>query len=700
MSTGQWIGAILGAIVGFIVSGFNPVGLVYGAIIGYAIGGYIDPVKPDVKQPGAPTPQGLQVMTNVIGNPIFDVLGTAKITGQLLFFGKEFNRAIWYRPSKGVRAISGYKYYASWGLGICIGPVDELCTVFRDQDPIWEGSLIRPASGGEATIQISGMGTMVFYFGTDDQNLNTNAGTLLPDSTLNTGQRHLCWAFFDACFINEYNRMPSMSFVVRKNLPLFSQPTSRIALCDTNPAHAIWHILINKAGLPEAWVHSADFLTVATTLYNEERGISILFDTHQPAISYIEAINDHVDNILRYGSDGKFHPKLIRNDYTAANLPLVNESILLEEPSFSRRSWIDTINEVKIQYSEITGAGERITVPLWSEMFYDNFYISSMAIDSSYIYICGSGFDGEVQRPKVGKVDIMSGALVSSFMHPTNVGSYVDLAVDGDGLYVCGSLTSPDYRAITERRDKNVLSSQVWSYTAPANPSSSAGISCEGSFIYSSCGTLASHQAAVYKLNKSDGTVVWYRSNSPANRDIFVPDGGDFYLNKEIGGWNVIGRVLKSNGDEILTTFTYGWPAASFGEGNYLWVGGRRHELSSKTIVKYLLGTTPVKLWGWEEIVADGTAYVRVPIADNNGVYGVGCGDFSPPFILKLNSSGTSKLWEIDDNLDPGQRVSRALCQLGNVLYIGTYYLSGTNYGKGRISKRSKSDGLLTTALQ
>jgi len=357
MSTGQWIGAILGAVVGFLIGGWY--GAVYGAILGYSIGGYIDPVKPDIKVPGAPAQQGLQVMSNQIGLPIYDVLGTAKITGQLLFFGKEFNQPVYYRIAKGKYGISGYKYFASWALGVCMGPVDVLYTVFRDQDPVWSGELTRPESGGEATIQIEGMGTMVFYFGTDDQVPNTNAGTCLPDVTLNTGHRHLCWAFFDACFMNEYNRMPSMSFIVNKHLSLFDEATSKIETYDTNPAHALWHILVNKAGLPEEWLHPGDFLSVATTLFSENRGISILFDSHQPAQAYLESINNHVDNILRYGSDGKFHPKLIRYDYNPATLlPVIDESILLEEPTFSRRSWIDTINEVKVQYSEIVGERE------------------------------------------------------------------------------------------------------------------------------------------------------------------------------------------------------------------------------------------------------------------------------------------------------------------------------------------------------
>jgi alpha-tubulin suppressor-like RCC1 family protein len=60
---------------------------------------------------------------------------------------------------------------------------------------------------------------------------------------------------------------------------------------------------------------------------------------------------------LRYGTDGKFHPKLIRDDYTVGDLPTIDEDVMLEEPTFNRKSWIDTLNEMKVQYSEIIDVG-------------------------------------------------------------------------------------------------------------------------------------------------------------------------------------------------------------------------------------------------------------------------------------------------------------------------------------------------------
>ena len=686
MSTGQWIGAILGAIVGFILG--NWVGLIYGAIIGYSLGGIVDPVKPDVKQPGAPAPQGLQIMTNVIGNPIFDVLGTAKITGQLLFFGKEFNRAIWYRPAKGVRAISGYKYYASWALGICMGEVDVLYTVFRDQDPIWEGELLRPESGGEATIQIEGGGTMVFYFGTDDQVPNVKAGTLIPDPTLNTGYRHLCWAFFDAFFINEYNRMPTMSFVIKKIPPMFSESKSQVQVYDINPAHALWHTLIEKAGLPVEWVDPIDFLAIATELFDEGRGISVLFDAYQATQNYLEAINSHVDCILRYGSDGKFHPKLIRY-VSPVGLPVIDASKLLEEPTFSRRSWIDTINEVKVQYSEILG--ERITP--WSEMLYDNFLIYDMFIESGNIYICGCGFDEGVRRPKVGKVDLATGELVDSFMDITNVGSYYAISVDADGVYLTGPVATG---AVAHMRNKNNLSSQVWAYIASPSPSAGTGIFPEGSFVYGCCGVYIGQVAAVYKLNKSNGIVVWETIIGVAVRDLYVPSGENLYLMKEHGGRNVVATVSKATGVEVFATFNAGWPFGGKGKNGSLWTGGYHLGTASKTIVKYNVSGFPATLiWAWEEVFP---ATVNTAFGDDNGVYGVGIKHEVPtPFFLKLNTAGTSKVWEITDISDVNQRVYKAFCELGEILYAGTYYVGGTNINKGRICKRNKSDGNIIT---
>jgi hypothetical protein len=77
----------------------------------------------------------------------------------------------------------------------------------------------------------------------------------------------------------------------------------------------------------------------------------MLMGQQKSASSYIKSVLGHIDCILRYESDGKFRPKLIRNDYYVDALPLIDENDLLEKPVFERKHWIDTLNEVKVQYS-------------------------------------------------------------------------------------------------------------------------------------------------------------------------------------------------------------------------------------------------------------------------------------------------------------------------------------------------------------
>ena len=363
---GRLIGAIVGGVLGYLIPG---VGFAIGFAIGGLIGGLVDPGG-QVKSPGVPRQQ-LQITTNEIGSVIPDALGTVKITGIFLAYGKERSKKQYAKSSGGKggmfgggskKQVTGYKYYMSWIQAICAGPVDTLYAIYKDNDTlIWEGELNRPVSGGKETITIRDLGTIDFYFGTTDHAQNTKIGTLIGDPKLNSTMRGLCYAHFDDCYIGTYNRCPSIHFVLKKCPAISSLPAGTIATYDYNPANAIWYILHTLSGLPETWLDTTDFIAFANTLATEQRGISILFDPQNSALAYLQAINSHVDAIIQYNADGKFHPKIIRNDYSVPALPSVDESVFLEEPTLSRASWIDTVNEIKVQYSEIVDVSRLAT---------------------------------------------------------------------------------------------------------------------------------------------------------------------------------------------------------------------------------------------------------------------------------------------------------------------------------------------------
>lgn len=374
MSVGGLVGAVVGGVVGFFIGG--PMGALYGASIGFSLGMAVDPMTPDIPSPGAPDP-GTQIMSSTIGDPVPDLTGTGKIAGHLLCYGKERTEPVYSTSSAGggkgggppepQPQVTGYKYYMSWAVGVMAGPVNTLYAIYRNDDVVWEGELNCPASGGKETLVLEGMGLVDFYFGTADQAVNSKVAGIIPDATLNTPYRNMCWAFFDDCFIGDYNRTPTMKFIVKK-IPEYSFSTKQeIQTYDCNPAHVVWFIMHNLTGLPESWLHSDDFAAIASILSTECRGMSVLFERQDNALNYLENINNHIDGIIRYGADGKFHPKLIRNDYIADDLLVVDESTMLDDPVFNRKSWIDTINEVKVQYSELIDV-ERVSFlfSLWA----------------------------------------------------------------------------------------------------------------------------------------------------------------------------------------------------------------------------------------------------------------------------------------------------------------------------------------------
>ena len=374
MSWGGVGGAILGGIIGYFVAPYTfgasaLYGMYVGASIGYMVGTYIDPVKADKPSAGAPNSAQfykLQFTSNTIGSPVYDVLGTAKVGGTFLAYGAERSVAITQTtktPSGGkgggggsttnVTTV-GYNYYMTFAEGICVGPVDTLLAIYKDDDQLlWSGELNRPLSGGQETIAIPDYGSIVFYFGTTDQVANPTMGTIIPDATLNTGYRGLCWALFNDFNLGDYHRVPSLKFIIRKTPVLSFSGLGASQTYDYNPAHALWYILHNMVGFPESWSDTTDFGNVASTLYVENRGISMLFGDFQPASSYISSVLLHMDGVLRYGSDMKFHPKLLRQDYAVSELPLIDENVILEDPAFTRANFNTTSNELKIQYNEI-----------------------------------------------------------------------------------------------------------------------------------------------------------------------------------------------------------------------------------------------------------------------------------------------------------------------------------------------------------
>jgi len=310
--SGLWgnmgIATMIGA-VAFFASGGNPYVGMLAFTLTAGVMSYINPVTPDIDSPGQPEIGEFRISSATEGAVIPDLLGTTKCTGNIFYYFGE--RAVEQTETaeggKGMGSsqeyVTGYKYYLSWCMGMCLGPVDTLYSVYAGEELVWNGVLEVNEFGYE-TITLDNLGSMTFYFGTDNQPANDTVGESLIDPNLNPAYRGLCYAFFDDVCVGRTPSCPVMRFVLGKR-PKFGFNIDEEIGLDCNPAHAICHILTDEmlVGLDESMVDNTTFSDVADTAYNEGRGISLLMDMQQPATTYIESILTHVGGMLSSSAD-------------------------------------------------------------------------------------------------------------------------------------------------------------------------------------------------------------------------------------------------------------------------------------------------------------------------------------------------------------------------------------------------------------
>ena len=140
-TAGQIIGGVVGAVAGFLLSGYNPYGAYVGFVLGSGIGSYIDPMKPDTDS-GGPQIQELDITMAEEGMVIPHFLGTTKIKGNIVHYFESMSEEVMEEVESGKgggssTVVTGQNYYLSWLQALCLGPIDRLLTVYNGDDVIW-----------------------------------------------------------------------------------------------------------------------------------------------------------------------------------------------------------------------------------------------------------------------------------------------------------------------------------------------------------------------------------------------------------------------------------------------------------------------------------------------------------------------------------------------------------------------------------
>ena len=327
----------------------------------------------------SPKPKGAEpsgtgdfgVPTAEEGRAISLVYGTCKVAGpNVTWWGDVKTKAI-KTESGGFLGIGsksvtiGYKYYLGLQMALCAGPVDALVDVLVGDKAL---GISRSYSAGGSTVTLNApnlfggdkqeggiSGPMAFYFGSDTQTgdsyLSGKWGTTAP------GYRGVCHVVLRQIYIGTQPYMKDWAFVLRRCPSPGGLNSDKASIGgDCNPAHLVADLLTLDAekgglGLSVDRLDMTSFQAAANTLYTEGFGVSLLLDSERGADEWLGEVCRTVDAVLYTDpSSGLWTFKLVRDDYTPADLPEFGPDDIVAEPEFSRPSWGETLNKVVVQY--------------------------------------------------------------------------------------------------------------------------------------------------------------------------------------------------------------------------------------------------------------------------------------------------------------------------------------------------------------
>ncbi len=123
---------------------------------------------------------------------------------------------------------------------------------------------------------------------------------------------------------------------------------------DMNPAHIIYECLTDSVwgmGYDADDLDEDTFTSAADTMYDENMGISLFWNSSSTIEEFIQEIIRHIDGSLYVDrNSGLFVLKLIRDDYEEDDLITLDESNIVEVKSYSRVDPSDTVNRVTVSY--------------------------------------------------------------------------------------------------------------------------------------------------------------------------------------------------------------------------------------------------------------------------------------------------------------------------------------------------------------
>lgn len=328
--------------------------------------------KPKVEHAKAKSFDDMQFPRATEGDPIPLLLGRRLVKGPNTIWAGDFKDSPIKKKQKtglfsSKKVTVGHEYYVGLDLALCIGGNDAgvtLHAIYCDKDEVWSGN----ASTDGATVSInkpnlfggkeSGGGliaTCRYYTGSFSQGINSYVAGFLGagKATAYRGTAHIV---MEAANIGESPQLRTLHFECSRYTNNLGIPSGKHRIGDDlNPLEILYTIYTNGWGgadVDPARINKASWIAAAERLYDEGNGASVLISSPNEAKEVTSEVMAQIDALFYEDPITKeFHIRLVRNDYDIDDLPVFDESNIVNISAFTSKNWSDTTNNVIVKYT-------------------------------------------------------------------------------------------------------------------------------------------------------------------------------------------------------------------------------------------------------------------------------------------------------------------------------------------------------------
>jgi hypothetical protein len=264
------------------------------------------------------------------------------------------------------RIVTGYAYYFGMQFCLCRGEIDAILGIWVKEKQVFSGSqasgaiaINEPGLFGGNDLGYGGLsGTFRLHPGSSSQAANSYLSDFQDVSGTTPTYPGTCYLVFEGGYWGNTTSIDAPKFEVQRIPNGLGLGTASVNTYDANPMNVIYELMTDTEwglALPAADIDTTTFTAAATTLASEGNGWSFVLDQPRSALDILDELQRQIDGMVYLDrATGKWKVKLARDDYDIDLVPEITESNTIDVGEFSRGSWDDTSNQVRVGFANRT----------------------------------------------------------------------------------------------------------------------------------------------------------------------------------------------------------------------------------------------------------------------------------------------------------------------------------------------------------